>query len=94
MKWAHKKDCIADCKYDVSQYILDDNYYKFTKQFKKSARQVIIQFRWTYFSIAVPVWCELIISFVLAIYYLNKDSNNNLDSIYGIICFVAGMGVD
>lgn len=95
MKWAHKKDCIADCDYDVSKYILNDNYYQLTKKFTEDPHHVLIKFRITFFSFAIPAWIVLFTLGGLAIYFLytyNNNANAPNDQIYAIVCWVLGLG--
>lgn len=54
MKFAHKKDYLADSNYDVAKYILDDNYYQITKQFTTSAIKTRKHFTTTFFAIFIP----------------------------------------
>ena len=35
MKSTFKQECLADCNYEISQYILCDDYYSLTKKFTK-----------------------------------------------------------
>lgn len=96
MKIAHKKDCLKDCDYDISEYILHDDYYQITKQFIEKPKHLLIKFRWIFFSVAIPEWILLIALCVLAIYYLNlyQDTNNTVVKyqIYGIVRWVVTLG--
>ena len=76
MKLVYKKDC----DYDISKYILHDDYYQITKQFTEKPKHLLIKFRWIFFSVAIPEWILLIALCVLAIYYLNlyQDTNNTV----------------
>ena len=35
MKSTFKQECLSDCNYDISQYILCDDYYSLTKKLLK-----------------------------------------------------------
>ena len=40
MKSTFKQECLTDCNYEISQYILCDDYYSLTKKFTKSPSKV------------------------------------------------------
>ena len=69
MKWALKKDCLADCNYDVNKYIINDNYYQLTKQFTKSPSKVRKDYLTIFLSIFVPTITYMIIMFIIGICY-------------------------
>lgn len=99
MKWAHKKDCIADCNYDIRKYILHNGYYPLTKKYKEDPHHFLVRFRIKFFIIALPTIFIVLILAALAIYflYVYNTYNINRDQIYAIICwvlfFVVGMTI-
>ncbi|MBQ3621739.1 hypothetical protein II941_03020 [bacterium] len=40
MKLTFKQECLADCNYDISQYIICNDYYSLTKKITKSPIKV------------------------------------------------------
>ena len=99
MKWAHKKDCIADCNYDIRKYILHNGYYPLTKKYKEDPHHFLVKFRIKFFIIALPTIFIVLILAALAIYFLYAYNTYNIndDQIYAIICwvlfFVVGMTI-
>ena len=91
MKCAHKKDCLTDCVYDVSKYILHDDYYQITKQFTTSPLKVRKHFTITFFTIFIPTCIIMVVMVVLGIYYQASHQNSQYYNSVGIALWATGL---
>ena len=90
MKWAHKKDCMADCNYDIAKYILHEGYYPLTKKYTQNPHTFLVKFRIKLFILVITTAIVVLILAALAIYFLYVCNNYHKPSyqIYAIVCWV------
>lgn len=93
MKFAHKKDYLADCNYDVAKYILDDNYYQITKQFTTPAIKTRKHFTTTFFAIFIPTVIFMVVMVVIGIYYQASHSTSPYFYNLGMGLWITGLAV-
>ena len=69
MKSTFKQECLSDCNYEISQYIICNDYYSLTKKFTKSPSKVRKDYLTIFLSTLLPTIGFIIKILIPGIYF-------------------------